>query len=590
MSISDSHSQSSNDLTTEKPFKFIKFEIINKGTNEEYIDRDLYELFDHDLAVYLSFASQNEDITYEKKIRKNDIFKYFQEIFDELNINIFSEDNSCDNEQLKTNMEQFKESVYEQFKDTIETRKKLYEKDKFSYKEIPEVIKLNKHYLFKLNKVPIIGRLEGKSYDPYYNKVNLQFGVIKHDNSISQYVKDTIIFTPDRFRGFKKMSELDFSEVTDSFDYSEFIERSKFIESFIEKPTLMDFNGFRLYYEQNTGDLVPKYCNGRVMIDNEDPYKAINRGSEKSKIIVEDKTEIYKFLYPFVIGFSLNNEYGWGFFDVVSLKNPIFIPDAYDQLILNNDSEHKLKNSIKSLILSKNHHKYNDIIPNKSNGLIFLLHGEPGSGKTLTAETIAETLHRPLYKVGFGELGASLEKIETNIQKIFRLASRWNAILLIDEADIIIEKRGTDIVSNAIVCLFLKHIENYQGILFLTTNRVDIIDPAIDSRISIKLHYEFTQSMRHNIWQNQFKKFHIPIKNLHDSIFSIHINGRQISNVIKLSLLLTNGHPDKVNIDTIKQCLQMMDIKIPPVHDPDEVIQRNFINKINSQFYEHVGC
>jgi hypothetical protein len=589
MSVSDTHSHS-DDFSIEKPFKFVKFEIINKGTNEEFIERDLYELQDHELAEYLSFASQNEDITYEKKIRKGDILKYFQEIFDDLNTKCYCEDNSCDSEILKTNLDLFKESVYEQFKDAIETRKKLTEKDKFSYKEIPEVVKLNKHYQFKINKVPVIGRLEGKSYDGYYNKVNLVFSVIKHDNSIGQYVKDNIIFTPDRFRGFKKMCELDFSEVNESFDYSDYIERSKFIESFVEKPTLMDFNGFRLFYDQNTGDLIPKYCIGRVMIDNEDPYKIVNRDNHKNRIIIEDKTEIYKFLYPFVIGFSLNNEYGWGFFDAVSLKNPSFIPDAYDQLILNNDSEHKLKNSIKSLILSKNEHKYTDIIPNKSNGLIFLLHGEPGSGKTLTAETVAETLHRPLYKVGFGELGASLEKIETNIQKIFRLASRWNAILLIDEADIIIEKRGTDIVSNAIVCLFLKHIENYQGILFLTTNRVDIIDPAIDSRISIKLHYEFTQSMRYNIWQNQFKKFNIDIKNIHDPVFSIHINGRQISNVIKLSLLLTNGHADKVNIDIIKQCLQMMDIKVPPSHDVDEYIQKNFINKINSQFYEHVGC
>ena len=86
-----------------------------------------------------------------------------------------------------------------------------------------------------------------------------------------------------------------------------------------------------------------------------------------------------------------------------------------------------------------------------------------GVGKTLTSEAIAEHLHHPLYSVTVGELGTNTKDLETKLQEILEVASEsnddeidssgvWNAVILIDEADIFLEKRSdNDIVRNAMV-------------------------------------------------------------------------------------------------------------------------------------------
>lgn len=53
-----------------------------------------------------------------------------------------------------------------------------------------------------------------------------------------------------------------------------------------------------------------------------------------------------------------------------------------------------------------------DIIDGKGQGLLMLLHGGPGTGKTLTAESIAEMQERPLYRVTCGDIGIEPKEVE----------------------------------------------------------------------------------------------------------------------------------------------------------------------------------
>jgi AAA+ superfamily predicted ATPase len=104
-----------------------------------------------------------------------------------------------------------------------------------------------------------------------------------------------------------------------------------------------------------------------------------------------------------------------------------------------------------------------------------VLHGPPGTGKTLTAEGISELLKCPLYMVSAGELGTDSRYLESELQKILDICHAWGAILLLDEADVFLEKRNMhDIHRNALVSIFLRQLEYFQGILFLTTNRVEV--------------------------------------------------------------------------------------------------------------------
>lgn len=103
--------------------------------------------------------------------------------------------------------------------------------------------------------------------------------------------------------------------------------------------------------------------------------------------------------------------------------------------------------------------------------------GRPGVGKTLTAEGIADHLKRPLYMVSAGELGTDSAVLEKRLTNILDISFTWNAVLLIDEADVFLERRSVhDMHRNSLVSIFLRVLEYFQGILFLTTNRVETFD------------------------------------------------------------------------------------------------------------------
>jgi len=67
-----------------------------------------------------------------------------------------------------------------------------------------------------------------------------------------------------------------------------------------------------------------------------------------------------------------------------------------------------------------------DLIAGKGKGLIMLLHGGPGTGKTLTAESVAETAEMPLYSVTCGDIGTTPEGVEKYLKTILYLGKTWN--------------------------------------------------------------------------------------------------------------------------------------------------------------------
>lgn len=131
-----------------------------------------------------------------------------------------------------------------------------------------------------------------------------------------------------------------------------------------------------------------------------------------------------------------------------------------------------------------------DFVPGKSGGTTILCQGAPGLGKTLTAEVYAEVVGKPLYRVHSGQLGTTAASVGASLMEILRRAMRWNAVLLLDEADVYIRRRGNDLEHNAIVAEFLRTLEYFSGLLFMTTNRTGDVDDAILSRCIATIQYE----------------------------------------------------------------------------------------------------
>ncbi|KAJ4362085.1 hypothetical protein N0V83_011027 [Neocucurbitaria cava] len=145
-----------------------------------------------------------------------------------------------------------------------------------------------------------------------------------------------------------------------------------------------------------------------------------------------------------------------------------------------------------------------NLVRGKGKGVIILLHGAPGVGKTSTAECVASQLGRPLFPITCGDLGVDASTVELRLEEYFRLASRWGCVLLLDEADVFLARHSSDqLRRNALVsgklmivtvlnnnhAVFLRVLEYYAGVLMLTTNRVGEFDEAFRSRIHISLYY-----------------------------------------------------------------------------------------------------
>jgi hypothetical protein len=64
-------------------------------------------------------------------------------------------------------------------------------------------------------------------------------------------------------------------------------------------------------------------------------------------------------------------------------------------------------------------------------------------------------------------------------------------VVLLDEADVFLEARSSkNLDRNKLVSIFLRLLEYFEGIMFLTTNRVENMDSAFESRIHLMLQYE----------------------------------------------------------------------------------------------------
>ena len=197
---------------------------------------------------------------------------------------------------------------------------------------------------------------------------------------------------------------------------------------------------------------------------------------------------------PFVGGFGFGDK-KWGGFPVSRLQEVVWSDEPFHSLVIGA----KQKTLIHSLV--KQHSSkgtgYDDVIQGKGLGLIGLLSGRPGCGKTLTAEAVAEVTKRPLYAVSAGELGTDVEKVDKQLTLILELSHRWSAVLLLDEADVFLQERDTkDVARNALVSIFLRQLEYFQGILILTTNRIGDCDPAFESKFITSCTFRIGQDLQ----------------------------------------------------------------------------------------------
>jgi len=143
------------------------------------------------------------------------------------------------------------------------------------------------------------------------------------------------------------------------------------------------------------------------------------------------------------------------------------------------------------------------------------------------------------------------------MRRVFDLATSWGAIILIDEADVFMVKRGsTDNHRDGLVATFLRILEYHEGIVFLTSNRLEDFDEAFESRLHLRLRYPpLDTDKKESIWRTALAC--VPetqswtAEDFRWLANDLEINGRQITNLVRTSLAVSSYKKVPLTIETL---------------------------------------
>lgn len=262
-------------------------------------------------------------------------------------------------------------------------------------------------------------------------------------------------------------------------------------------------------------------------------------------------------------GFSFVDKL-WCQFKIDSIEDFKYNTGAFSALLLPTDQKEMIHSLVK--VHGDERLEFDDIIKGKGKGMIFLLHGTPGTGKTLTAESVADCVQRPLYTVSAGELGLDAAEVERALGNALQLATTWNAIVLIDEADVFLEQRSAHALArNALISVFLRELEYFEGIMFLTTNRIGSFDRAFKSRIHLAIKYhDLSHNARRNLWRTFLlgESYHSNLDwlggSVLDSFAAEELDGRQIKHIVRTAYALAVSENAKITEAHVKKALNAM--------------------------------
>ena len=257
-------------------------------------------------------------------------------------------------------------------------------------------------------------------------------------------------------------------------------------------------------------------------------------------------------VHPFILMFHLDlHHYVWA--HVEDIEPYVYQPDLKQKLVLPEE-----QTDLIDILTAEMDVLMDDIVAGKSGGTTVLCAGPPGVGKTLTAEVYSEIVRRPLYRVHSGQLGLNVAAMETSLKEALLRAQRWGAVMLIDEADVYIKRRQDDMTMNAVVGVFLRVLEYFNGLLFLTTNRIDDIDEAIVSRCIALIRFHAPDAeARQRIWKVMSEQFAL---GLDDDLIATLVelfpqtSGRDIKGLAKLVAKYCRHRDTPPDLDVFKRC------------------------------------
>jgi hypothetical protein len=179
----------------------------------------------------------------------------------------------------------------------------------------------------------------------------------------------------------------------------------------------------------------------------------------------------------------------------------------------------------------------------KGTGIAALFSGSPGTGKTLAAHVVADSLGMDLFQVDLSSVvDKYIGETEKNLERVFTQAEALNAVLFFDEADSLFGSRSSvsdarDRYANQEVSYLLQRMEASEGITVLATNLRGNLDPAFARRLHFMVHFpDPDEPTRRQLWQHHLDQ--LPVTDPDDPMDvaflaqSLEVAGGDIRNVV----------------------------------------------------------
>ena len=206
------------------------------------------------------------------------------------------------------------------------------------------------------------------------------------------------------------------------------------------------------------------------------------------------------------------------------------------------------------------------------NGHVILFQGGAGTGKTFAAKAIAEHVKRPLYRIDVSDIGGSVIELEKSLRIAVSQGTRWGCVLLLEEADVDLEAGApSEFSRNAMVVVLLSILDSLNGLLILTSNRLDYIGEAFRSRVHSTIHFPPPNELgRRKIWQIALEDsttadMHMTSADLSEAIEDLpryKMNGRQIRNTVQSARQLATFRSEQLRYSHLDEVIAVSELNV----------------------------
>ncbi|KAG1768716.1 hypothetical protein EDD22DRAFT_949400 [Suillus occidentalis] len=228
----------------------------------------------------------------------------------------------------------------------------------------------------------------------------------------------------------------------------------------------------------------------------------------------------------FMPGFDLERK-SWGLFDIDEVEAIKFNENAWKHIVLDESSKNVIEGVVGAFDFSEE-----AVADEGQTGLVILLHGPTGTGKTATVEAIAEHFKRPLYSLSVYSLPLDTILLVDTLTSRLDAARSWNAIVLIEAGDILMQTQRHEPImeDHARISTILEFFEQHRCIVFVTARTTCT---AFMSHFAMTIQYpELDCDSRQTMWSNMLagEANNISRRDI-EELSRIAVNGRAMRNI-----------------------------------------------------------